>query len=33
MLEYLADSLEKAGFRLFMLILLALLAILFVIYR
>ena len=33
MLEYLADALEKAGFRLSMLILLALLAILFVIYR
>ncbi len=33
MLEYLADSLEKSGFRLFMLFLLALLAVLIVIYR
>lgn len=32
MLEYLAESLEKAGFKLFMLILLSLLAILIVIY-
>lgn len=33
MLEYLAESLEKAGFKLIMFILVALLAILFVIYR
>ena len=32
MLEFLADSLEKAGFRLFMFIVLALLALLFVLY-
>ena len=33
LLEYLADSLEKTGFKLMMIILLALLAILFVLYR
>jgi RNA polymerase sigma factor (sigma-70 family) len=33
MLEFLAESLEKAGFKLFMLILLSLLAILIVIYK
>jgi RNA polymerase sigma factor (sigma-70 family) len=33
MLEYLAESLEKAGFKLFMLILLSLLAILIVVYK